>query len=332
MAHDGEEDFGLDQFEAAFADLRAVLVRPAAPEVAADHLARMQATSRGTVAATAAVALAVPHAGRPTASGRCPARSRPRSRRWPSGCSASVVSAWPAPCPARSRTSSPPSPIRSASTCPAPTTPPPPTSGKGTGTGDGTEPGQGSGATLAPGQTGSTPGQSGETPANGSEPPGQSGSTPGQSGDNPSVTAPGQSGDSPSATAPGQVDNPSATAPGQSGSAPGQSGSAGANGNGNAGGERQRRRRARAPLPAAADRRRSPSTASDLVTQRDEDILLRSPYPFRPPADGAFVGEPDSSHAEWRRREIGRTSTTLASANGVARTVTTGRRWSSSPW
>ena len=54
MAHDGEEDFGLDQFEAAFTDLRAVVVRPAAPEVAADHLARMQVTSGGSVAATAA--------------------------------------------------------------------------------------------------------------------------------------------------------------------------------------------------------------------------------------------------------------------------------------
>ena len=235
MAHDGEEDFGLDRFEAAFTDLRAVVVRPAAPEVAADHLARMQATSGGTVAATAAASSLAP---------RATADSFWTTPRQAAAAIAAVAvglfglgglgMAGALPGPVQDFVATVTDPL--GLDLPRSDDPAPVRQGHGRGDDDGTEPGQGSGATLAPGQTGSAPGQSGETPANGGEPPGQSGSTPGQSGDNPSVTAPGQSGESPSATAPGQVDNPSATAPGQSGSAPGQSGSAGANGNGNGGG------------------------------------------------------------------------------------------------
>jgi hypothetical protein len=239
MAHDGEEDFGLDQFEAAFTDLRAVLVRPAAPEVAAGHVARMQATATSTVAASAVS----------TSVSRGPQAAESfwtMPRKMAAAIAAVAVGlfglgglgmAGALPGPVQDFVATVTDPL--GLDMPRSDDPAPADKGNGKETGT-TEPGRGSGATLAPGQTGSTPGQSGETPANGAEPPGQSGSTPGQTGDNPSVTAPGQTGDTPSVTAPGQVESPSATAPRQSGSAPGQSGSAGANGNaggsGNAGG------------------------------------------------------------------------------------------------
>jgi hypothetical protein len=234
MAHDGEEDFGLDQFEAAFADLRAVVVRPPAPEVAAEHVARMQATALAGVAATA------PSSVR-SHTGAMADTFWTMPRKIAAAVAAVVVGlfglgglgmAGALPGPVQDFVATITDPLG----LDVPRSDDPATDDEQKGTDSGrSEPGQGSGATLAPGQTGSAPGQSGETPANGSDPPGQSGSTPGQSGDNPSVTAPGQSGNSPSATAPGQVDDPSATAPGQSGSG-GANGNAGGNGNGNSGG------------------------------------------------------------------------------------------------
>jgi hypothetical protein len=229
MAHDGEEDFGLDRFEDAFADLRDVLVRPAAPEVAAVHLSRMQAAALGPLAATTPTPV--------------PSRAEELADSFwtmPRKVAAAVAAvaiglfglgglgmAGALPGPVQDLVATITDPLgldMPRSDDPATDAP--------KGTPAVTSPGQ-TGST--PGQSGTTPGQSGETPANGAEPPGQTGSTPGQSGNNPSVTAPGQSGN-PSGTAPGQVGNPSATAPSQSGSAPGQSGSAGANGSGNPGG------------------------------------------------------------------------------------------------
>ena len=78
----------------------------------------------------------------------------------------------------------------------------------------------------APGQSGGAPGQLGEAPGQSGDAPGQGGSSPGQSGDAPgqSGVAPGQSGGVPGqgGSSPGQ----SGDAPGQSGVAPGQSGGA----------------------------------------------------------------------------------------------------------
>ena len=138
MAHDGEEDFGLDQFEAAFADLRAV-------SCARPHPRWRPITSPAWRPRRAAPSPPrLPRHRSPARRQRrqllddAPQGRGRRSRRWRSGCSAWVVSAWPVPCPARSRTSSPPSPIRSASTCPDPTTPPPGhDEDTGTGTDDG---------------------------------------------------------------------------------------------------------------------------------------------------------------------------------------------------
>ena len=205
MAHDGEEDFGLDQFEAAFTDLRAVVVRPAAPEVAADHLARMQVTSGGSVAATAAASSLARHAARRellddapqgrgrdrggggravrprwSRHGRRPARpgAGPRRHRH--------RSARPRHAPIR-RPRSPPTRARATTTAASPVRGPAPRSPR-------------------PDRFGSR--SVGRDPRQRQRAPGQSGSTPGQSGENPSVTAPGQSGESPSATAPGQVGQP----------------------------------------------------------------------------------------------------------------------------
>ena len=52
----GDEELELDELEPVFADLRSVFVRPASPEVAADHIARMTAAARE--AATLSVASA----------------------------------------------------------------------------------------------------------------------------------------------------------------------------------------------------------------------------------------------------------------------------------
>jgi hypothetical protein len=226
--HEGEEDFGLDELEDAFADLRAVLVQPAAPDVAAMHLARMESAALGGVAATAA-APATRHTAVTDGFWTMPRKLAAAVAAVAIGVfglgGLGMAGALPGPVQDFVATLTDPLGLdMPRSDDPAPS------GGQKGSEPSVTQPGQGSGATLAPGQTGETPGQSGETPANGSEPPGLSGSTPGQSGDNPSVTAPGQTGDSPSATAPGQVDNPSATAPGQSGSA-------GANGNGNGNGK-----------------------------------------------------------------------------------------------
>ena len=125
MAHDGEEDFGLEQFEADFADLRPLSCaqrRPTSPP--STWPACRQRLSAWSPRRRPRLRPPAPR-NRPTPSGRCPARSRPASPPWRSGSSASAGSASPVPCRARCRTSSPPSPSRWASTCPAPTTPAP---------------------------------------------------------------------------------------------------------------------------------------------------------------------------------------------------------------
>jgi hypothetical protein len=223
--HDGEEDFGLDELGAVLADLRAVVVQPAPPDVAAVHLARMESAALGAAGSSAAPVRSRRHTGAADYFWTMP-------RRIAAAVAAVVVAlfglgglgmagALPGPVQDFVHTITEPLGLdvpRSDDT-------PGPVKGSDPSSSDpaGNEPA----VTAAPGPTGSTPGQSGQTPANGSEAPGLSGTTPGQSG-----ATPGQSG-TPSVTAPGQSGNPSATAPGQSGAAPGQSGSAGANGNGN---------------------------------------------------------------------------------------------------
>jgi hypothetical protein len=238
MPHDGEEDFGLDALERVLADLRAVAVRPAAPDVVADHLARMESAARSAAVPSAAPARSRRRAGAADSFWTMP-------RRIAAGAAAAFVAlfglgglglAGALPGPVQDFVATVTQPLG----IDMPRSDDPPAHGKGA---ESPSPTTGPAVSGAPGQTGATPGQSGETPANGSEPPGQAGTTPGQSGTapgqsgNPSVTAPGQSGQSPSATAPGQSDNPSATAPGQvanpSATAPRQSGNNG-NGGGNA--------------------------------------------------------------------------------------------------
>ncbi len=116
---DDDDDLGLGALEDVMADLRAVAVRPASPEVAADHVARMAAARAGaTVHRRSGPAL---ERGRPLLDGAPPDRRRCGGRS-SSPSWASAAWAWPGPCPARSRTWSRPSPDRSASTSPAPTT------------------------------------------------------------------------------------------------------------------------------------------------------------------------------------------------------------------
>jgi len=217
----GDEELELDELEPVFADLRSVFVRPASPEVAADHIARMTAAARE--AATLSVAPAQSRR-------RADAAEHPWRRKVAIVAAAfgaavlgtgglAVAGALPGPVQDAVATVVEPFGVDlprsddSKSDDPGDTDG---TSNKGGG---------GSGTNEAPGQTGQTPGQSGETPANGSEPPGQSGTAPGQSGENP-----GNSGN-----APGQSGEP----PGNSGNAPGQGGSGSPNAGGsnpNAGG------------------------------------------------------------------------------------------------
>ena len=209
------------------ADLRAAFDRPAAPDVAAWHLARMEAAA-SAMASTAAPALSRRRVG---------AAEPSWPRRALVAASALVVGAFgvgglgmagalPGPVqdavadvgdrlgldmPHPDDAEVPPAaePEQRDTTVDAPGA-------------EGATPGQ---AGTAPGQAGATPGQAGATPADGAEPPGQAGATPGQSGtapgqsgQSPPVTAPGQSGQSPPVTAPGQSEqSPPVTAPGRSG-------------------------------------------------------------------------------------------------------------------
>jgi hypothetical protein len=175
--HEGEEDFGLDELEDAFADLRAVLVQPAAPDVAAMHLARMESAALGGVAATAA-APATRHTAVTDGFWTMPRKLAAAVAAVAIGVfglgGLGMAGALPGPVQDFVATLTDPLGLdMPRSDDPAPS------GGQKGSEPSVTQPGQGSGATLAPGQTGETPGQSGETPANGSEPPGLSGSTPG---------------------------------------------------------------------------------------------------------------------------------------------------------
>lgn len=249
MPHDGGEELGLDALDGVLADLRAVSLRPAAPDVAATHLALMESAALEAVVPSAAPVLSRRRTGAADTFWTTP-------RRVVAGAVAGFVAlfgvgglglAGALPGPVQDFVAHVTEPLG----LDMPRSDDVPGKGRGSEAPSSTA---GSAVTAAPGQTGANPGQSGETPANGAEPPGQAGTTPGQSGtapgqvDNPSATAPGQSGQSPSATAPGQVKDPSATAPGRvdppSATAPGQVGnpnggggntSGTANGNGKSG-------------------------------------------------------------------------------------------------
>ena len=191
------------------ADLRAAFDRPAAPDVAAWHLARMEAAA-SAMASTAAPALSRRRVG---------AAEPSWPRRALVAASALVVGAFGVG--GLGMAGALPGPVQDAVAdvgdrlgldMPHPDggEVPPAAEPDQRDTVDapgaeGATPGQ---AGTAPGQAGATPGQAGATPADGAEPPGQAGATPGQSG-----TAPGQSGQSPPVTAPGRSGDPSATAP-----------------------------------------------------------------------------------------------------------------------
>jgi hypothetical protein len=224
-----------DELRDAVPDLRAAFVRPAAPDIAAEHLARMKDA-----------APVVPFTAAPALSRRRVGAAEPSwARRALVAASALVVGAVGV------------GGLGMAGALPGPVQDTVADIGERLGLdipdshgvvpgdeGDDT-PAEAPGVTgETPGQQGETPGQLDQTPANGAEPPGQVGATPGQSestpgqsgsapgqSGNPAATAPAQSGD-PSATAPGQSGNPSETAPGSSGNpsetAPGQFGDPGA--------------------------------------------------------------------------------------------------------
>ncbi|HEY6532019.1 MAG TPA: hypothetical protein VIY72_06930 [Acidimicrobiales bacterium] len=234
----------LEELDAVLADLRTAFVRPAPPDVAADHLARMEAAALEERLPAAAPALA--------ASGAEPVRHHLRRRL--AVVAAGVVAvlfgvgglgyAGALPGPVQDTVASVMEPfgldLPRSDDPPATSDREDPSSGAGNGARSDEEPGR-SGETPgrsgeSPGQSGETPGQSGTTPANGSEPPGQSGESPGQSG-----SAPGQSGEDPgnSENAPGQgATNPGNTGGNSNGNAGGNSAGGAANGNedSNAGG------------------------------------------------------------------------------------------------
>jgi hypothetical protein len=237
-AHRDEDDLGLDELESVFVDLRAAFVRPAAPAVAAEHLARMEAASRESDAIALAVA--------PVHTVDVERHSLRRRLAVAAAAAAAVLFgvgglgyAGALPGPVQDAVASIVEPF--GVDLPRSDDPPPaddsnetddPSSGAGNGARSDEDPGQ-SGeppgqsddapgqSEDAPGQSGEAPGQTGETPSSGAVPPGQSGETPGQSG-----SAPGQSGE-----APGN----SGGAPGQTGETPGNAGGNTANSNANGG-------------------------------------------------------------------------------------------------